>query len=213
MLSEDKTRPFANRAMAGRLLATKLLHLKNEQGIVLGIPRGGIPVAREIADALNWSLGLIWIKKIGHPYNPELAIGAASVDDIELNEYATKIPQDYIDERVKQIRSTFNRQQQNFPEYARSMDVHNKSIILVDDGMATGSTMLTAIRFIRKKKPSRIIAATPVAPHDAITKLEDIADEVIVLHQPGYFSGISAFYDEFPQLSDEEVIASFMKNA
>ena len=167
MLPEDKPRLFINRTMAGQLLAARLLHLKKEKGIVLAIPRGGIPVAREIAEVLSWPLGVIWIKKIGHPYNPELAIGAANADDIELNQNAGNIPQDYIEERVRQIRTTFNEQQMYIPAHARNPDIRNKHIILVDDGIATGSTMLTAIRFLRKKNPSRIIVAIPVAPHDA----------------------------------------------
>jgi putative phosphoribosyl transferase len=213
MLTEDKPRLFINRAMAGQLLATRLLHLKKENGIVLGIPRGGIPVACEIAKLLSWPLGAIWIKKIGHPYNPELAIGAASVDDIELNENAGTIPQDYIEERVKQIRTTFHEQQMYIPEHARNPDIRNKYIILVDDGIATGSTMLTAIRFLRKKIPFRIIVAIPVAPHDAVRHIEEMADEVIILHQPYFFTGISAFYDEFPQLSNDELGHYFKKNA
>jgi putative phosphoribosyl transferase len=213
MLTEDKPRLFVNRTMAGQLLATRLLHLKKEKGIVLAIPRGGIPVACEIAKLLSWPLGAIWIKKIGHPYNPELAIGAASADDIELNQNAGNIPQDYIEERVKQIRATFNEQQMYIPEHARNPDIRNKYIILVDDGIATGSTMLTAIRFLRKKNPSRILVAIPVAPHDAVRHIEALADEVIILHQPYFFTGISAFYDEFPQLSNDELGHYFKKNA
>ena len=213
MLPEDKTRLFINRAMAGQLLATRLLHLKKKNGIVLGIPRGGIPVACEIAKLLSWPLGAIWIKKIGHPYNPELAIGAVSIDDIELNEYGKTIAQEYIDERVKHIRAKFHEQQLYIPQHAQDPEVLNKYIILVDDGIATGSTMLTAIRFLRKKNPSRIIVAIPVAPHDKVRHIEELADEVIILHQPYYFTGISAFYDKFPQLRDDELGAYFKKNA
>ena len=209
MQPEEKSRIFVNRTMAGQLLANKFLHLKKEKGIVLGIPRGGIPVAYEIAKALAWPLGTIWIKKIGHPHNPELAIGAVSMDDVELNEYAGPIARDYIDEKVKQIRSAFIRQQQALPENARNPNVTDQHVLLVDDGVATGSTMLTAIRFLRKKNPARIIIATPVAPHRVINKLEDMAAEVVVLHQPSYFPGISAFYDEFPQLSDEDAAGYF----
>jgi len=211
MIPENKTHHFSNRKVAGELLAQKLIFLKDQQGIVLGIPRGGIPVAYEIAKTLAWPLGAIWIKKIGHPHNPELAIGAVSMDDIELNEYAENISRDYIDERVKQIRSAFIQQQQYFPKNSCNPLVYNKCVILVDDGIATGSTMLTAIRFIRHKKPSQIIVATPVAPNDALKKIEKIADEVVILHQPLNFTGISAFYDEFPQLSDDDAAAYFSK--
>ncbi|MFN5335319.1 MAG: phosphoribosyltransferase [Bacteroidota bacterium] len=201
---------FQNRKTAGRELAEKLVSYKSFPGIVLGIPRGGIPVAHEISHALHWPLGLVWVKKIGHPFSPEMAIGAVTETEVLLGADQT-LSDPYIQSAVKGIRDRFTEMKMIIHDPTDKMDIRNKHIIIVDDGIATGHTLLAAIRHLRKKDPVKIIVAIPVAPHDAVVKLEDAADDVIVLYQPEYFSGISAFYEEFDQLATEEV-AAFFKN-
>jgi putative phosphoribosyl transferase len=201
---------FLNRKTAGRQLAEKIAAYKSNQGIVLGIPRGGIPVAHEISHALHWPLGVIWVKKIGHPFSPEMAIGAVTETEILLSE-EQNISDPYIQSAVEGIRDRFREMKQIIHDPTEKMDFMNKHIVIVDDGIATGHTLLAAIQHLRKKKPAKIIVAIPVAPHDAVLKLENAADEVIVLYQPGFFTGISAFYEEFEQLTTEQA-ALYFKN-
>lgn len=193
---------------AGEELAEKLIPYKPYRGIVMGIPRGGIPVANEISHALKWPLGLIWVKKIGHPFSPEMAIGAVTETEIFLGEEQA-LSDPYIQSAVEGIRDRFSEMKQSIHDPTEKMDFLNKHIVIVDDGIATGHTLLAAIQHMRKKRPAKIIVAIPVAPHDAVLKLENAADEVIVLYEPGFFSGISAFYDEFSQLTTEEAAAYF----
>jgi putative phosphoribosyl transferase len=201
---------FLNRKTAGRQLAEKIAAYKSNQGIVLGIPRGGIPVAHEISHALLWPLGVIWVKKIGHPFSPEMAIGAVTETEILLSEEQT-ISDPYIQSAVEGIRDRFREMKQIIHDPTEKMDFTNKHIIIVDDGIATGHTILAAIQHLRKKKPAKIIVAIPVAPHDAVLKLENAADKVIVLYQPEFFTGISSFYEEFDQLTTEQA-ALYFKN-
>jgi predicted phosphoribosyltransferase len=201
---------FQNRKTAGCELAKKLADYKTYPGIVLGIPRGGIPVAHEISHVLQWPLGLVWVKKIGHPFSPEMAIGAATETEVLLGSEET-LSDPYIQSAVKGIRDRFSEMKKLIHDPTEKMDFMNKHLVIVDDGIATGHTLLAAIQHLRKKKPAKIIVAIPVAPHDAVVKLEEAADHVIVLYQPDYFSGISAFYEEFNQLTTEEV-AGFFKN-
>jgi len=201
---------FLNRKMAGQELAEKLLGYKHETGIVLGIPKGGIPVAYEISKELNWPLGLIWVKKIGHPFSQEMAIGAVTESEYFLSE-EQEISDPYILSCIEGIRDRFTAMKKIIHDPTEKMDFRNKYIIIVDDGIATGHTIIAAIHHIRKKNPVKIIVTIPVAPHDAVLKLEKFADEVIVLHQPDFFTGISAFYEEFKQLTTEEA-ALYFKN-
>jgi putative phosphoribosyl transferase len=195
---------FLNRETAGKEIAEKLAIYKDKSCVVLAIPRGGVPLGFEISKTLECPLGLVWVKKIGHPLSPELAIGAVSPDDmfIDYNSIASDL---YLHSEIEKIRARFNEMKKTLGDPTGNTDLKNKIIILVDDGIATGHTISAAIRLLRKKLPAKIIIAVPVAPGDAVKKIKTIADEVIVLYIPEFFTGISGFYTDFTQLSDEDV--------
>lgn len=197
---------FQNRRRAGQALAKMLLRYKMEDTIVLGIPRGGVPVAFEVAKFLKKPLGIVLVKKIGHPMNKEYAIGAVSLEEaIWMPGHA--ISEEYIESEVKAVRQRLTQMKSYFKgrDYT-SMDLKNKVVILVDDGLATGYTMLNTIHLIQKCKPKRIVVAIPVAPKEAIDDLKKESVEVVVIEIPYFFSGIGAFYEDFKQVENESVL-------
>ena len=195
---------FLNRNSAGEELAKKLTIYKNKPCVVLAIPRGGVPVGFEVSKALNCPLGLAWVKKIGHPLMRELAIGAVSQDDSFID-YKSIVSDQYIQSEIQRIRSRFEEMKKIVQDQTEEIDLKDKILLLIDDGIATGHTILAGIHLLRKKNPAKIIVATPVAPEDAIQKLNSVADEVVVLYIPEFFTGISGFYSDFTQLEDEDV--------
>lgn len=197
---------FKDRADAGQLLAKELLHYKNKKEVlVLGIPRGGIVVAYEVAQALHAPLDIIVIKKLGFPGQEELALGAVGIDTYFLNEELSGgISDDYIKDHVKQKQQEVRKRYELFRGKKPMYSVKNKIVILVDDGIATGATMLMAVEILKKQKPNKIIVAIPVAPPDTVKKLKKIADEVICLDTPLLFMAIGQFYQDFQQVEDDE---------
>jgi predicted phosphoribosyltransferase len=201
---------FKDRIQAGQKLAEKLLEYKDKNVIILAIPRGGVVVAYEIAKVLNAPLDLIIPRKIGAPYQPELAIGAVTQDGtIILNEDIISylpIPENYIEAEAERQKKEIERRLIKYRGSAIEPKLENKIVIIVDDGIATGATMLAAIASIRKKKPLKIIAAVPVAPPESLEKIKEYADEIVCLQTPEPFFAIGQFYERFEQLEDEEVI-------
>ncbi len=201
---------FKDRIQAGQKLAEKLLEYKDKNVIILAIPRGGVVVAYEIAKVLNAPLDLIIPRKIGAPYQPELAIGAITQDGtIILNEDIVSylpIPENYIKNEAERQKKEIERRLIKYRGNAIEPNLENKIVIIVDDGIATGATMLAAIASIRKKKPSKIVVAIPVAPPESLEKIKEYADEIICLQTPEPFFAIGQFYERFEQLEDEEVI-------
>lgn len=201
---------FKDRIQAGKKLTERLLKYKNENVIVLAIPRGGVVVAYEIAKTLNAPLDLIIPRKIGAPYQPELAIGAVTQDGtIILNEEIVNylsIPEEYIKAEAERQKKEIERRLIKYRGNAIEPNVENKIVIIVDDGIATGATMIAAIASIRKKKPLKIIVAIPVAPPESLEKIKKYADEIVCLYTPEPFFAIGQFYEKFEQLEDEEVI-------
>jgi predicted phosphoribosyltransferase len=195
---------FLNRLEAGEMLAEKLTFLKDSPCIVMAIPRGGVPVGFAISRKLKCPLGLVWVKKIGHPLNPELAIGAVSPDDYCI-EYKSAASESYIQSEIIHIRTRFNEMKKKLNDDSEKLDLINKTIILVDDGIATGHTMEVAVKLLRNKSPAQIIVATPVAPVDIKNKLNRLADDIITVYEPKGFTGIGFYYENFTQLEDEEV--------
>lgn len=197
---------FKDRAEAGQLLAKELIQYKNKKDVlVLGIPRGGIVVAYEMAKALKAPLDIIVIKKIGFPGQEELALGAVGIDSYYLNEeLSAGISEDYIKEHVKQKQQEVKKRYELFRGKKAMYSVKNKIVIVVDDGIATGATMIMAVQILKKQNPKKIVLAIPVAPPDTVKKLKTIADEVICLHAPVFFMAIGQFYHEFQQVEDEE---------
>lgn len=197
---------FRNRIDAATQLAAKLSRYKNTNGIVLAIPRGGVTIGKEIAQELNFPLEIILSKKIGHPRNPEYAIGAVSELGMTVNENITDVPMDYIEEEAARLQVQLQEKYKLFMGDKKPAALKNKIVILVDDGIATGNTILATISMIKKSSPKKLIVAVPVAPPDTARKISKEVDEFICLLTPSDFYAVGQFYEEFSQVSDEEVI-------
>jgi putative phosphoribosyl transferase len=203
---------FPDRTEAGCRLAERLKHLKDQQPVVLALPRGGVPVAYEVASVLQAPLDLVLVRKIGAPFQPELAIGAV-VDgerpELVLNrdlitEYG--IPESYVEsERRRQLAEIERRRERYLAGRARA-PVQDRTAIVIDDGIATGATMEAALHATRRAGPRRLVLAVPVAPPDTIARLRPEVDEVVCVLVPAFLGAIGSFYRDFRQLRDEDVI-------
>jgi putative phosphoribosyl transferase len=205
---------FKHREDAAKRLADKLKLLVDKytnQLTILAIPRGGVVTGDVVASSLEAKLDIVVSRKIGAPYNSELAIGAVMQDGSFFpNEDVINmlnVSQEYIDEQISIQKQEIERRLMRF-RGSKQYHLQNKTIILVDDGIATGATMFAAIRWLGNQKLKRLIVAVPVAPTDTFDKLkeEDKVDDVVVLQSPLAFSAVGAFYEDFSQVSDEKVI-------
>lgn len=200
---------FENRVEAGRRLAARLEKYRSPDTIVLAIPRGGVVVGCEVATALGVPLDVIIPRKIGAPGQPELAIGAigddVSVLDKRLVEYLG-VSEGYIQEEIERQKREIERRWRLYRGDRPFPDVKGKMVILVDDGMATGSTTMAAARALRKKNPGKLVLAVPVAPPESVARLRPEVDELVVLETPEPFFSVGSWYAEFEQTTDEEVI-------
>ena len=195
---------FYDRLEAGSLLADQLKKFKGHPGIVLAVPRGGVPVAYVVARELGLPLEVVLTKKIGHPLNKEYAIGAVSLSDYFIIPHED-VPESYIPEEVERVRQKLRDMYNKFMGDTETLSLENKLVIVVDDGIATGNTMIATVNLLKKSKPAKLVIAVPVASHQSVTALKKMVDEVIVLHIPEEFYGVGAFYEDFGQVSDEEV--------
>lgn len=202
---------FKDRKDAGEKLAGLLLNYNNDpNAIVLGLARGGIVTAAPIAVKLNLPLDVICPRKIGAPLNPELAIGAVTESgDVYLDPTLIaflKVEHSYIDQQVVKEKNMAIHRTAAFRRGLPPLNLKGKTVILVDDGIATGATMLAAIHSVRGQGAARIIVAVPVAPQDTRRKMADSVEEMVVLSTPCTFFGVGEFYDEFRQTEDSEVL-------
>jgi predicted phosphoribosyltransferase len=207
-----ETGGFADRADAGRKLAAALMHLKDEKPIVLALPRGGVPVGFEVASALGAPLDVVLVRKIGAPGHKELGLGAV-VDGphplIVLNEDVVRAVQPgerYIQAEAAREMAEIERRRELYRRGAPPLEVRGRTVIVVDDGIATGGTMKAVLKALRELGPKKLVLAVPVAPPDSIAELTPLADEVVVLATPESFYAVGAYYRDFTQTSDEEVI-------
>ncbi len=196
---------FSDRLDAGLQLAMKLIKYKNDRGIVLAVPRGGIMVAYAVAKQLGFPLELILTKKIGHPMNKEYAIGAASLTDYFIVQHEN-VSAAYIEKELKEVRSRLKEMYSKFIGENEPESLEGKTVLLIDDGIATGNTLLATVNLIRKSNPGKIVIGVPVASKSAIEKLSKEVDEVIAVLVPESFSGVGAFYENFEQVTDVEVM-------
>lgn len=200
---------FQNREDAGRRLAERLDHLRGNDLVVLGLPRGGVPVAYEVATALGAPLDVVVIRKLGAPFNSEFAIGAIGegtrvVDEQTLRQLGITNGQlAAIEDRE---RVELDRRMQRFRGPEGRIELAGREAVIVDDGIATGSTALAACRVVRALGAARVIVAVPVAPPDWTGVFGDAADEYVALETPAHFLAVGQWYSDFAQTTDEEVI-------
>lgn len=195
---------FRNRFDAGSQLAAKLEKYRDTNAIVLALPRGGVPVGYEIAASLDLPMEVSLSKKIGHPLNKEFAIGSVSLNDIFLNPNVAVSP-GYVKGEVEKIRRVLQERLQQYTGGKAPVSLRGKNVILADDGLATGSTMIAAIHLVRKEDPAKVIVAVPVSPKETADRIRPLADEFICLDIPEHFYGVGQFYLDFHQLDDTEV--------
>ena len=211
-------RPFADRAEAGRVLAELLATYTGQSDvIVLALPRGGVPVAFEVARALGTPLDVFLVRKLGAPGQEELAMGAiASGDIVVLNDdlvKALKISREVVEMEVASERQELARREAIYRGGRPPLDVRGKTVILVDDGLATGSTMRAAVAALRRQEPARIVVAVPIGAPTTCAELKRIADECICAVTPDHFRAVGLWYDDFEQTDDDEVCSLLARAA
>lgn len=209
--------PFHDRSDAGRKLARALAHYKDRYPVILALPRGGVPVAAEVAAALDAPLDLVLVRKIGVPMQPEYAMGAVMDgakpiiirnEDVIRDAGITAAEFDKVGQ--KELAEIERRRRLYFGNRPRA-DLTGRVVIVIDDGIATGATMKAALAAIRKLEPKELVLAVPVAPADAIRDLRREVDDLVCMHAPAIFGAVGYFYDDFRQVGDEEVIATLAK--
>ncbi|WP_198528479.1 phosphoribosyltransferase [Flavobacterium sp. Root420] len=202
---------FKNRKDAAQMIIPYLDRYKNKNSVVLAVPRGGVPVAYPIAKAYGWPLDLLMTKKIGHPSHSEFAIGAVNIEDYIIDD-RSDVPQSYINDEVQKIRTSLKEKYMHFTEGRKAVDIENKTIIIIDDGVATGNTVLSAIKMLREKNPEKIVVAIPLAPLETAERIRLQVDDLICLYTPEPFIGVGQHYADFTQVNDQEVM-ELLRNA
>lgn len=202
---------FRNRIDAGIQLARRLIqYQEREDVLILALPRGGVVTGFEISRSLNMPLDVLIVRKIGAPLQPELAVGAVSeTGTVVLNQSvvsAYSISKDYIDDEIQRQKEEISRRVKLYRMGRGIRDLEGKTIILVDDGVATGATMKAAIATLKREKIKRLVVALPVAPPESATEIKAMVDELICIETPLYFMAVGNHYIDFSQVSDEEVI-------
>ncbi len=197
---------FQDREDAARRLAESLKEYRGKHPLVLAIPRGAVPMAKIIAEELDGEIDVVLVRKLRSPYSPEFAVG--SIDETGwsyIADYAERegAGKEYLDrEKAIQMQILASRRK----AYTPPLNPEGRIAIVVDDGLATGSTMISALHALRSRHPSRLICAVPVSPPDTLEKVSRLADETVCLETPEYFQAVGQFYRNFPQVEDEEVV-------
>lgn len=201
---------FASRLAAAGALAHELSRYRGHRPLVLAIPRGAVPMGRTLADALRGELDVVLVRKLGAPGNPELAVGA--IDETGwtyVADFAASVGADeaYLRAEIAAQRVLLDRRRAMYTPSRPAIDPRGRTAIVVDDGLATGATMIAALHAVRAKAPVRLVCAVPVASMDALDRVRPLADEVVCLQAPASFYAVGQFYDDFHQVEDEEVVA------
>ena len=203
---------FRDRADAGRALAARLGHLAGRDDVlVLGLPRGGVPVASEIASALGAPLDVLVARKLGAPGHSELAMGAVAPGGVRVLHHAVVralgVPPEVVDHVARREEAEVARREESYRKGRPPLDVAGKAVVVVDDGLATGSTMRAAVAALRTLGPRRIVVAVPVGAQETCAQLATEADEVVCLEMPAGFRAVGQWYDDFSQTTDDEIRA------
>jgi len=205
----DFPEPYRDRRHAGNELARHLANLKGQDVVVLALPRGGVPVAFEVARALDASLDVFVVRKLGLPGHPEFAMGAIASGGVRvLNDEVVRlyrIPEQAVEAIARDERHELERRERAFRSQRPPLDVGGRTVVLIDDGLATGSTMKAAVEAVRSLRPARIIVAVPVGSPDTCREFAAIADDIICARAPEHFAAVGQWYDDFRQTTDEEV--------
>jgi predicted phosphoribosyltransferase len=201
---------FANRSQAAEKLALALAAYKGKRALILAIPRGAVPMGQQLAQALDGELDVVLVHKLQAPFSPETAIG--SIDEsgwCYVNDYAEAVgvTPTYLEHEKQRQLATIQKRRAQYTPLRPPIDPAGRIVIVVDDGLATGSTMISALHALRGKNPARLICAVPVAPADTLEKIRPYADEVVCLSTPPFFRAVGQFYRDFPQVEDAAVAA------
>jgi predicted phosphoribosyltransferase len=205
---------FRDRLDAAQQLADRLKSYRGKHPLILGIPRGAVPMAKVIADKLEGELDVVLVRKLRAPQQPELAIG--SVDEsgwTYLSEYAQAYggTADYLAAEKQTQMATLRQRRAQYTPIRPPISPAGRIVIVIDDGLATGATMISALHGLRAQKPAKLICAVPVAPPDTLATVADLADEVVCLEASAYFRAVGQFYQHFEQVDDDEVIATLQQ--
>ena len=202
---------FKDRLDAARQLSKALKKYEGQNPLILAIPRGAVPMSAWIADVLHGQMDVVLVRKLRAPLQPEVAIGA--VDETGrayLSPCAATpgIAPQYVKDEIKLQMKTLKARRQQYSQIRAPIPVQGRVVIVVDDGLATGATMMSALKAVRQHHPQRLVCAIPVASPDALSKIKPLADETVCLHAPEDFMAVAQFYQQFPQVDDAQVLAS-----
>jgi putative phosphoribosyl transferase len=210
IVSQGFDLPFSDRREAGAELAERLKHYRNRNDvIVLALPRGGVPVAYAVAEALHAPLDVFLVRKLGLPGHRELAMGAIASGGVRvLNQYVVKalsIPPEIIDDVAREEQAELERRERAYRDGRPLADVKDRTVLLIDDGLATGSTMKAAVEAVRLLGPARIVVGVPVGAPDTCREFADVADEIVCARTPERFAAVGQWYRDFSETTDDEV--------
>jgi predicted phosphoribosyltransferase len=205
---------FTSRIDAAGMLASRLAAYRNQHALVLGVPRGAVPMARLIADRLNADLDVVLVRKLRAPDQPELAIGAVDEAGTVLKgRYFDYVSPDHVREEVRTQREILRQRRRLYTQAHPAVDPRGRVVIIVDDGVATGSSMLAAIRSVRARHPRQIVVAIAVAPPASLDAMRAEADDVVCLYSTDDFYAVGQFFDDFSEVTDEMVVAALTREA
>lgn len=204
------TMQFRDRAEAGRRLAEALDHLAGTDAVVLGLPRGGVPVAFEVADRLGLPLDVVVVRKVGAPNNPEFGVGAVGEEGVVLLNRSTLhrlgLREEDLQATVEEEQEELARRLHRYRRGRPAAEIKGRTAVLVDDGVATGGSAKAAVEVLRERGAGKVVLAVPVGPPDSVAELEMVADEVICLATPASFMAVGSWYRDFGQTRDEQVV-------
>ena len=205
---------FKNRDEAAKQLAERLAAYKGQKPLILGVPRGAVPMARTIADALEGELDVVLVRKLRAPGQPELAIGAVDeAGSVLKGRYFHVADEEYLRDEIGAQQDVIRARREMYTRAQKAIDPAGRIVMIVDDGIATGSSMLAAIRSVRARKPRRLIVAIGVAPAQSLEQIEAEADEVVCLHAPAEFYAVGQFFEDFSEVTDDMVVTALSRAA